>query len=90
MRKRRLGEDSAEEVAQFSVVEVREAHQASEDSEVDIREQASNSKDEVATNTTITEVGEEDPEEVGDLGGGTMTSHNGIETRQSTFDQTGR
>lgn len=77
------------EVALSSVAVVKEARQASEDSEADTREQASNRKDEVAINTMTTEAGEE-AEEVEDSVGEIMTNHNGIETHLSTSDQTGR
>lgn len=89
MRKQRLEVASDAEVAQSSVAVAREAHQVSEVNEVDIREQASSHKDEVATNTTTTEAGEE-VEEVEGSAGGIMTSHKETETHQSTFDQTGR
>ena len=77
------------EVARSSVAVVREAHQASEDSEADTREQASNRKDEVGINIMTTEAGEE-VEEVEDSVGEIMTNHNGTETHLSTSDQTGR
>lgn len=89
MRKRKPEEALVAEVVQSSVAVVREAHQVSEDSEADTREQDSNPKDEVATNIMTIEV-DEVAEEVEDSAGGIMTSHNGTETHLSTFDQTGR
>lgn len=77
------------EVAQSSAAEAREVTEASEDSGADTREQASNHKDEVATNTTTTEGGEE-VEEVEGSAGEIMTSHNGTEIHRLTSEQTGR
>jgi hypothetical protein len=90
MRKQRLEEASVVEGALSSVAEASGAiEEVREDNEVDIREQASNHKDEVATNTMTIEAVEEGGE-VEDSAGEIMTSHNETETRQSTSDQTGR
>lgn len=77
-------------MAQCSVAEVNEAtEEVRGDNEADIREQASNHKDEVVTNITTIEVVEEQ-EAVEDSAGEIMISHNGIEIRQSTSGQIGR